>query len=86
MIRGSAKRQERLACSSSMGIGFTQDDSSHLVTPSKELVTTNAEFGLTAKQMQMLGLTNDSWMNLPEIDAVSYPACCLFYFCLLSRV
>jgi hypothetical protein len=69
-LRRASPRQQHQACSASMGIGFAPDGSDGLVTPSKKLITTDAEYGLTAKQMQLLGLTNDSYMNQPQIDAV----------------
>lgn len=67
-------RQERsqAVVQSSMGIGFHQQ-SSGLVLPNQQLET-GPDYGLSVKQMQVLGLTNDgsfATARLPEVKAVS---------------
>lgn len=54
-----------------MGIGFTHDLDSGLAVPSKTVLEAKPDFGLTAKQMQILGLSNDGMTKLPQVDAVS---------------
>ena len=70
-------RQERpqTAVQSAMGIGFHQQ-SSGLVLPSQQLEA-GPDYGLSVKQMQVLGLTNDgsfATARLPEVKAVSASA------------
>lgn len=65
-------RQERpqTAVQSAMGIGFHQQ-SSGLVLPSQQLEA-GPDYGLSVKQMQVLGLTNDgsfATARLPEVKA-----------------
>lgn len=68
-------RRRRVAehhrCQASMGIGFTSDESSGLKVPSKNIVDVRPEYGLSVKQMQVLGLSPESMTKLPEVDAVS---------------
>lgn len=90
LVRGRGKSQLRAVrrsqvCTASMGIGFTQE-SSGLALPSKRLLETSPEYGLTAKQMQVLGLSNEAMTKLPEVEAVSGHAlsfymCSSYYFC-----
>lgn len=71
-LRKAQPRLQQQVCSASMGIGFNVDDEYNtLATPSKNLVVPGHDYGLSAKQMQLLGLSNASRMQLPEIDAVS---------------
>lgn len=70
--RARQQRRQQHAVAASMGIGFTEDFEPQLATPSRELVLPDSpEFGLTAKQMGLLGLTNTSMAQLPEVKAVS---------------
>ena len=70
-----ARRQHKMerrqqGCVAGMGIGFTSDNA--LAVPSQELLMPNTpDYGLSAKQMQVLGLTNQPiGARLPEVDAV----------------
>jgi hypothetical protein len=45
------------------------DSDSGLALPEKNVVS--AEYGLTVKQMQVLGLTNDDGARAPPVEAVS---------------
>ena len=51
-----------------MGIGFTQPD---FRVESELLVPESPDYGLSVKQMQVLGLTSEAWTKVPEVSAVS---------------
>ena len=71
-VRPAARAPRRgLVCTSGMGIGFTHSEISGLAVPSRARVEPNPEFGLTAKQMQVLGMGNEAMTKLPEVEAVS---------------
>ena len=86
------------ATMASMGLGFhhglgqQQQQDSGLLVPDSDLVLPGHDYGLSVKQMQVLGLTNDATSfgaKLPEVRAVSagslwvcvLPCCCCFGFC-----
>jgi hypothetical protein len=68
--RQQRRMKEQRRCMAAMGIGFTVDSDSGLALPEKKNVV-SAEYGLTIKQMQVLGLTNDDGARPPPIEAVS---------------
>ncbi len=53
-----------------MGIGFTQPDF-RVERESELLVPESPDYGLSVKQMQVLGLTSEAWTKVPEVSAVS---------------
>ena len=63
--RGRAQHQP---CTAGMGIGFTEEYPA--AGPASGLVVPSPEYGLTVKQMQVLGLTNDGMTKLPAVSAV----------------
>lgn len=73
----ASRRQQRQlrrqqAAMASMGISFTEDYDHLRVPSSPELVLPGHDYGLSVKQMQVLGLTNDNSFaaQLPEVKAV----------------
>jgi len=55
-----------------MGIGFTDlNDEGKLITPKP---TCDAEYGLTVRQMAALGIDNNEFNTMPEIDASALTA------------
>jgi hypothetical protein len=75
----ASQRQQRAvrrqqAALAGMGISFTEDFDHLRAPPSPELVLPGHDYGLSVKQMQVLGLTsNDTSFaaRLPEVRAVS---------------
>ena len=78
----ASRRQQRAvrrqqAALAGMGISFTEDFDHLRAPPSPELVLPGQDYGLSVKQMQVLGLTsNDTSFaaRLPEVRAVSAAA------------
>lgn len=73
--RHARQQRSQAVVQSSLGIGFHQQ-SSGLVLPSQQLET-GPDYGLSVKQMQVLGLTSDgsfATARLPEVKAVSASA------------
>ena len=75
--RGGARQQRREWRAAGMGIGFTPAPSAEaegtLLPGCSELVVPppSVDYGLSVKQMKVMGLTNDAWASLPEVKAVS---------------
>jgi hypothetical protein len=68
--RQKLQRQQQ-QCRAGMGISFTEDFQTIEEPSSSELLLpSSSEFGLSAKQMGLLGLTNQGLAKLPEVKAV----------------
>lgn len=52
-----------------MGIGFTENGS-EAVLPPQNVVQVSAEYGLSMGQMRVLGISNESFSKLPEVEPV----------------
>lgn len=59
-----------------MGISFTEDFQQSETSSSGLLLPTSPEFGLTMKQMDVLGLSNQAMTKLPEVKAELLTAKC----------
>ena len=65
--------QKQQQCHASMGISFTEDfqtAQSPAGSRGELLLPSSPEFGLSVKQMGLLGLTNQGVAQLPEVKAV----------------
>jgi len=51
------------------GMGFTEMGS-ELVLPSQKLAQVSPEYGLSVGQMRVLGISNDSFSKMPEVEPV----------------
>ena len=72
--RATRRQQSALG---GLGISFTEDYDHLRAPPSPELVLPGNDYGLSVKQMQVLGLTNNDnsfAARLPEVRAVSAAA------------
>ena len=54
-----------------MGIGFKTGREGLSLPSDNDLLLPGPDYGLSVKQMQVLGLTNDAMTKIPEIKAVS---------------
>jgi hypothetical protein len=54
-----------------MGIGFKTGREGLSPPSDNDLLVPGPDYGLSVKQMQVLGLTNDAMTKIPEIKAVS---------------
>jgi hypothetical protein len=54
-----------------MGIGFKTGREGLSLPSDNDLLVPGPDYGLSVKQMQVLGLTNDAMTKIPEIKAVS---------------
>lgn len=58
-----------------MGIGFKTGREGLSLPSDNDLLVPCPDYGLSVKQMQVLGLTNDAMTKIPEIKAVSEERC-----------